>query len=75
MGLPRTIRLDITLEKQIEKYIEVNKIKFSQLINMALAKFISEPQNIQLTPVDANDFLGTAEKAFHKHRNAIDKLK
>ena len=75
MGLPKTIRLDEQLEQKVEEYIEANEVKFSQLINMALAKFISEPQTIHLAPVKTVAFIQQAKKAFKKHKNAMDKLK
>jgi hypothetical protein len=70
MGLPKTVRFDEELEKEIEHYLKKNEIKFSQLVNMAVSKFIMEPQMIQLAPVDNKDFLATAKKAFHKHKDA-----
>ena len=75
MGIPKTVRFDDDVEKQLEKYLEANGIKFSQLVNLAVKKFISEPQAIQLAPVDTKDFLSAASKAFKKHKNAMDKLK
>ena len=75
MGLPKTVRFEEELEGKVEEYLEANGIKFSQLVNMAVSKFISEPQTIQLAPVSTNDFLKTATKAFSKHKNAMDKLK
>lgn len=75
MGLPKTVRFESELEGKVEKYLEANGIKFSQLVNLAVSKFISEPQSIQLSPVDTKDFMKTATMAFHKHKNAMDKLK
>ena len=75
MGLPKTVRFEEELEGKVERYLEANGIKFSQLVNMAVSKFISEPQTIQLAPVNTDDFLNTAAKAFGKHKNAMDKLK
>lgn len=75
MGLPKTVRFDDELEKQIERYLEANGIKFSQLINLAVADFISKPQTIQLAPVETQAFMETAKKAFQKHKHAMDKLK
>lgn len=75
MGLPKTVRFEEELEKKVDKYLEANGIKFSHLINMAVSKFISEPQTIQLAPVNKTDFMKTATKAFSKHKNAMDKLK
>lgn len=75
MGLPKTVRFDDELEKKIEQYLETNGLKFSQLVNLAVEKFITVPQTIQLAPVETKDFLSTAKKAFHKHKDAMDKLK
>jgi len=75
MGLPKTVRFEDELEEKLEKYLEANGIKFSQLINLAVSKFISEPQVIQLAPVHTDEFMKTAAKAFKKHKNAMDKLK
>lgn len=75
MGLPKSVRMDNDLEKKVESYLEQNPVKFSQLVAMALEKFISEPQTIELRPVDSAKFLETAKKAFKKHRHTMDKLK
>jgi hypothetical protein len=75
MGLPKTIRLEEDLEKKVESYLEANGIKFAQLINLAVEKFIKEPQTIQLVPVTEKEFMTAAQKAFKKHKHAMDKLK
>jgi len=75
MGLPKTVRFDNELEQKVEEYLEANGIKFAQLVNMAVEKFITEPQTITLAPVDTKEFLSVAKKGFKKHKNAMDKLK
>lgn len=75
MGLPKTVRFEQDLEKKVEQYMDANGIKFAQLVNMAVEKFISEPQTIKLIPVSTADFEKAAHKAFKKHKNAMDKLK
>lgn len=75
MGLPKTVRFDEALEHKVEKYIEKNHIKFAQLVNMAVEKFISEPQSIELEPIDSKKWDQTVAKAYKKHKNAMDKLK
>ncbi len=75
MGLPKSVRVEGDLEKKIEAYLDKNPVKFSQLVAMALEKFISEPQTIELRPVDDKRFLETAKKAFKKHKHTMDKLK
>lgn len=75
MGLPKSIRLDQELENEIEDYMNRNKIKFPQLISLALRNFISQPQTIELHPVDDKKWTAAVEKSFKKHKNAMDKLK
>ncbi len=75
MALPKSVRLDSTLETKVKAYLKANKLKFSQLVSMAVEKFISEPQTIQLVPANTKEFLNRAEKAFEKHKDAMDKLK
>ncbi len=75
MGLPKTVRFDDELEGKIEDYIEKNDIKFSQLVNMAVEKFISEPQVIELEPIDSKRWQQSTAKAYSKHKHAMDKLK
>ena len=75
MGLPKTIRLDDEIESKVEEYLDKNGIKFSQLINNAVEKYISEPQTIELVPIEASKWEKTVGKAFKKHKHAMDKLK
>jgi hypothetical protein len=75
MGLPKSVRFDDALEKKVEQYLDQNPVKFSQLIAMALEKFISEPQMIELKPVESARFAESAKKAFTKHKHTMDKLK
>ena len=75
MGLPKSVRVDQELEKKIEAYLEKNPVKFSQLVAMALEKFISEPQMIELKPIRDEEYLEVAKKAFKKHKHTMDKLK
>ena len=75
MGLPKTVRFEETLEAKVEEYLEKNHIKFAQLINMAVEKFICEPQSIELSPIDSKKWDQTLAKAFKKHKHAMDKLK
>ncbi len=75
MGLPRTIRIDDELESELQAYLKKNRMKFPQLVKLALKKFISEPQTITFEPVDKDEFLNVAEKAYKKHEKAMDRLK
>ena len=75
MGLPKTVRFDDELEEKIDEYLETNDIKFSQLVNMAVNKFISESQTIELVPVKTEDFMKVAEDVIEEHSDALDRLK
>jgi hypothetical protein len=75
MGMPKNVRLNNELESKVEKYLEKNEIKFSQLVNLAIEKFISEPQTITLIPADTKEFLKAADSAYDEHQEAMDKLK
>jgi hypothetical protein len=75
MGVPKSIRLREELENQIESYMEMNGIKFADLLNNALEKYITEPQIITLKPVDPKKFMELAKTATKKHRHALNKLK
>lgn len=75
MSLPKTVRFEESLELKVEEYLEKNHIKFAQLVNMAVDKFISEPQSIELEPIDTKKWQDTVAKAYKKHKSAMDKLK
>ena len=75
MATPRTIRLNEKLDATIDKYLKKNRMKFSQLVSLALEKFVSQPQTVTFVPADTEEFVKTAEKAFKKHKHAMDKLK
>ena len=75
MGLPKTIRFEPALETKVKGYLKKNKIKFSQLVNLAVEKFISEPHTITLVPADTKKFMITIEETYKEHKHAMDKLK
>ena len=75
MGIPKTVRLKDEIEKRVEAYLERNSLSFPDLVNLAVDKFISEPQSIELVPVDDDELMKHAKKAFKKHKHAMDKLK
>ena len=75
MGLPKTIRLEDELESKVEQFMEMNSMKFPQLVNLALKKFISEPQTIELVPIDEKTWSKATERVYKKHKHAMDKLK
>ena len=75
MASPRTIRLNEKLDTTIDKYLKKNRMKFSQLVSLALERFVSEPQTVTFVPADTEQFVKTAEKALKRHKHAMDKLR
>ena len=74
MGIPKTVRFNEELMLRVEEYLQRNKIKFSQLIQMAITKFISKRQAIELVPVSSKKWKETMVKVYKKHKHAMDKL-
>ena len=75
MGIPKTVRFNEELRLRVEEYLHRNRIKFSQLIQMAITKFISERQAIELIPVSSKKWKETMIKAYKKPKHALAKLK
>ncbi|MCB0412128.1 MAG: hypothetical protein KDD22_06350 [Bdellovibrionales bacterium] len=76
MSKARTVRFSETLDAMVDEYVEKNGIKFNQLVNLAVKKFISESHTIKLEPVEAKD--GVWEKqlqeAMKNNRRVLDEL-
>jgi hypothetical protein len=70
-----SIRFDQELVPRIEAYVRQNKIKLNRLVNLAVQKFISETNSIALVPIESKDWEKGVEKAFKKHKKAMDELK
>ena len=71
MALSKTIRFDDILEQKVDKYLEKNQIRFTQLVTMAVESFISEPHIIELAPVNGKKWEQIITKAYRKNRNQI----
>ena len=50
-GKPKSFRFDAELEQRVRAYLELNNINLNALINLAVDKFISEQQTIEMKPV------------------------
>ena len=76
MGKPKTIRFEEQLEPKVNEYVEKNGMKLNQLVNLAVKKFITETNTIELEPVDIADenWNKTMKKAFKNNRKAIGEL-
>ncbi len=76
MGQPRTFRFEDELEAKIEAYLKKNPdIKLAKLVNLAVKKFIEQPQSIELVPINPKEWEATAKEAFKKHKKAMNELK
>lgn len=76
MSKARTIRFNEQIDALVDEYTNKNGLKLNQLVNIAVKKFITEPNSIDLEPVDANnsEWEGSMNKAFTKHRKSMDEL-
>ena len=76
MSKARTIRFNEQLDSIVDEYTNKNGLKLNQLVNIAVKKYISEPNTIELIPVDISDdeWDHKMKKAFSKHRKAMDEL-
>lgn len=76
MSKARTIRFNEQLDSLVDEYTEKNGLKINQLVNIAVKKYISEPNSIELEPVEAKDkeWSKAMKKAFKKNKKAMDEL-
>lgn len=76
MSKARTIRFNEQLDSLVDEYTEKNGLKINQLVNIAVKKYISEPNSIDLEPVEAKDkeWSKAMKKAFKKNKKAMDEL-
>ena len=76
MSKTRTVRFNEQLDSQVDEYTTKNGLKVNQLINMAVKKYISEPNSIELEPIEAKDseWENGMEEAFSKHSKAMGEL-
>ena len=76
MSKARTIRFNEQIDSLVDEYTSKNGLKLNQLVNIAVKKYISEPNSIELEPVNATNgqWEEGMEKAFGKHKKAMDEL-
>jgi hypothetical protein len=72
-----SVRLDMDLESHITQWLAKNPgIHLSRLINLAIRRFISEPQTLQPVSVTEDATVKRSmKKMLHTHKNMLDKLK
>ncbi len=76
MSKTRTVRFNEQLDSQVDEYTMKNGLKLNQLINIAVKKYISEPNSIELEPIEAkdSDWKDGIEQVFSKHSKALGEL-
>lgn len=76
MSKARTVRFNEQLDKMVDEFTDKNGLKLNQLVTLAVQKYITEPNSIELEPVAAKDidWNKTMKKSFKKHRKAMDEL-
>lgn len=74
-----SVRLDTDLETNVEQWLEKNPgIHLSRLINLAIRRFISEPQTLQpvsVKPAGETTVKRSMKKMMRQHQDMLDKLK
>lgn len=73
MSKARTIRFSDHLDSMVDEYTDRNGLKVNQLVNIAVKKFISEHNTIELEPIKASDntWEKGIKKSFKKHRKTM----
>lgn len=76
MSKARTVRFEEELDRMVDQFTDINGLKVNQLVNLAVRKYITEPNSIELEPVDTSDEQWTKnmKKSFSKHRKSMDEL-
>ena len=75
MSKTRTVRFHDRLDTMVDSYIHKNGLKFNQLVNLAVEKYISGKNTIELEPVGMDEWDGAVNKTLKKHKKTIDDLK
>lgn len=74
-----SVRLDTDLEPNIDQWLAKNPgIHLSRLVNLAIRRFISEPQTLQpvsVAPAKSAVIKRSMKKMMQQHQDMLDKLK
>ncbi len=74
-GKPNSVRLEQDLEPAVEQWLEINKLEFAVLVDLALRDYIFRKHAIELKPVDLDTAMASAQKMMGRHKKAVDDLK
>jgi hypothetical protein len=74
-----SVRLDTDLEPNIDQWLAKNPgIHLSRLVNLAIRRFISEPQTLKpvsVAPAKSTAVKRSMKKMMQQHQDMLDKLK
>jgi hypothetical protein len=76
MPKARTVRFEEELDRLVDQFTVKNGLKLNQLVNLAVKKYITEPNIIELEPVETGDeqWTKSMKESFSKHRKSMDEL-
>ena len=75
-SIVKSIRIKKDLEKKVNEFLENNpSLSLTQLTALALEKFISEPNSIELVPISTDELSTRVSDLLIKHKSTFDKLK
>lgn len=74
-GKPNSVRLEQDLEPAVQQWLEINRLEFAELVDLALRDFIFKKQMIELRPVDFDTAVTSAQKMLKRHKKAVNDLK
>ena len=76
MPKARTVRFEEELDRLVDQFTVKNGLKLNQLVNLAVKKYITEPNIIKLEPVETGDeqWTKSMKESFSKHRKSMDEL-
>jgi hypothetical protein len=78
MAKQRTVRFDENLDNMVDQFTEKNGLKFNQLIALAVERFITEKNVIELEPVTLNatdsEWKKGMKESYSKHKKTMDEL-
>jgi hypothetical protein len=75
-SVTKSVRVKKDLENKVNEFLEKNPtLSFSQLIALAVEKYISEPNSIELVPIKPEELERSVNKILKDYKPTLDKLK
>ena len=74
MAKARTARIDDGLDMMVDEYVQASRVKVDQLVNLAVKRCFSDPDVVEVVPVDRKKWEEARKKTFVKHKKTMDDL-